>query len=112
MATFDIELGLANGGDAPQLAALARDLIEAGLGWGYRPPRIAALIRDADTVTLVAAGVERVADLYFEVVLAQQAAQNIGDEGGLMALPAALHDQGAFHRGAPAGAKDRSRRPL
>jgi len=54
MAALDIELGLANGGDAPQLAALARDLIEAGLGWGYRAPRIAALIRDADTVTLVA----------------------------------------------------------
>jgi len=71
MATFDIELGLANGGDAPQLAALARDLIEAGLGWGYRPPRIAALIRDADMVTLVARASRRAAGF---------AVMRIGDE--------------------------------
>jgi ribosomal-protein-alanine N-acetyltransferase len=71
MATFDFELGLANVGDAAQLAALARELIEAGLGWGYRPPRIAALIRDADTVTLVARASRRAAGF---------AVMRIGDE--------------------------------
>ena len=54
MAALNLELGLANSGDAQVLAAFARDLIEAGLGWAYRPPRIAAIIDDADTVTLVA----------------------------------------------------------
>ena len=40
------------------------------------------------------------------------ATEKIGDEGGLVALPAALNDQGAFHWGAPAVFAGRSRRLL
>ena len=54
MAALDVELGFASAGDAPEIARLARDLIEVGLGWGYRPQRIIELIRDTETITLVA----------------------------------------------------------
>ena len=54
MNALDVELGLANDGDAQRLATLARDLIEAGLGWNYRPHRIAALMHEPEAVTLVA----------------------------------------------------------
>jgi ribosomal-protein-alanine N-acetyltransferase len=54
MAALNVELGFASAGDAPDIARLARDLIEVGLGWGYRPQRIVELIRDAETVALVA----------------------------------------------------------
>src|SRR5512146_2361325 len=54
MAALNVELGFASAGDAPEIARLARDLIEVGLGWGYRPQRIIELIRDTETITLVA----------------------------------------------------------
>ena len=54
MAALELELRLANAGDARHMAVLARDLIEAGLGWGYRPQRIAELIHEPSTISLVA----------------------------------------------------------
>jgi [ribosomal protein S18]-alanine N-acetyltransferase len=55
----DFTLRLARRGDAPVLAAMARDLVEAGLGWEYRPARIRELIDDPEAVTLVARDCDR-----------------------------------------------------
>jgi ribosomal protein S18 acetylase RimI-like enzyme len=81
MAALDIELGLANDGDAQHLAVLARDLIETGLGWEYRPHRIAALINERETVTLVARG--RARPLGFAIM-------RFGDERAHLILLAVL----------------------
>jgi ribosomal-protein-alanine N-acetyltransferase len=54
MNLADLTLRLARESDAPELAAMSRDLIEAGLGWHYRPRRILQLLADSETVTLVA----------------------------------------------------------
>ena len=47
-------LQFASHGDADDVAAMSRDLIEDGLGWRYRARSVRQLIDDADTVTLVA----------------------------------------------------------
>ena len=39
--------------DAPEIAAMSRDLIETGLGWEYQSGRIARMIADADTMAIV-----------------------------------------------------------
>jgi ribosomal-protein-alanine N-acetyltransferase len=40
--------------DAPELAAMSRDLVEIGLGWSWVPSRIARHVRSEESVVLVA----------------------------------------------------------
>jgi ribosomal-protein-alanine N-acetyltransferase len=47
-------LRLAMAEDAPQIAAMARDLIEHGLGWSWTRTRVARNIRHAESSTVVA----------------------------------------------------------
>jgi ribosomal-protein-alanine N-acetyltransferase len=50
----ELELRLARGADAFDIAALSRDLIEAGLGWSWTPARVLGSIESAETTVLVA----------------------------------------------------------
>lgn len=50
----DLNLRLAQRGDAPAIAALSRDLIEHGLGWSWTARRVLRSVADADTNVLVA----------------------------------------------------------
>lgn len=47
--TSDPPVRLAQPGDAEDIAALSRDLIERGLPWSWRPARVRRAIRDPDT---------------------------------------------------------------
>jgi ribosomal-protein-alanine N-acetyltransferase len=54
MSPRSVTLRLAAAADAPQIAAMARDLIEYGLGWSWTSARVARNIRHADSSTVVA----------------------------------------------------------
>jgi ribosomal-protein-alanine N-acetyltransferase len=47
--TGDLPITLAGPGDAHDIAAMSRDLIEHGLPWNWRPGRVRATIRDPST---------------------------------------------------------------
>jgi ribosomal-protein-alanine N-acetyltransferase len=47
--TVDPPIALAQPGDAAEIAAMSRELIEHGLPWGWRPGRVLKAIRNADT---------------------------------------------------------------
>lgn len=49
-----LTLRLATRGDAVQIAAMSRDLIERGLGWSWTPRRVQRSIADAQTNVVVA----------------------------------------------------------
>ncbi len=49
-----LELRLGRAGDAHEIGAMSRVLIERGLGWSWTPSRVARHIRDAESVVLVA----------------------------------------------------------
>lgn len=49
-----IDFRLASTQDAPELAAMSRDLVELGLGWSWVPSRIARHVRSEESVVLVA----------------------------------------------------------
>lgn len=49
-----LTLRLATRGDAAQIAAMSRDLIERGLGWSWTPRRVQRSIVDAHTNVVVA----------------------------------------------------------
>ena len=55
--TVDPPIRLAEPGDAQDIAAMSRELIEHGLPWGWRPARVLRAIGDADTnVVVIRAG--------------------------------------------------------
>ncbi len=68
---------LATHRDAPEIAAMSRDLIEAGLGWEYRSGRVARMIADPDTAAIV---------LRAGRVLAGFAIMTFGDQRAHLAL--------------------------
>jgi ribosomal-protein-alanine N-acetyltransferase len=68
MSLRAIVLRLATPGDANDIAAMSRDLIEHGLGWSWTRGRVAKNIAHRETATLVACSGKRVvgfAMMYF-----------------------------------------------
>ena len=68
MTLRSVLLRLATPGDAAEIAAMSRDLIEHGLGWSWTRGRVARNIAHRETTTLVACSGKRVvafAIMYF-----------------------------------------------
>ena len=65
-------LRLATAQDVPQIAEMARDLIEQGLGWSWTRTRVARNLRHAESSTVVACCGSQVvgfAIMYFGIMI-------------------------------------------
>jgi ribosomal-protein-alanine N-acetyltransferase len=78
-----LEIRLATPADAPQIAAMSRDLIETGLGWAWTPARVRRSICRHDCVCIVAHLGERMMGF---------AIMQFGDEEANLNLLAVKHD--------------------